>query len=212
MKRPRKSLIEGCDWLHHKYKTEKIPPLQVLAMTGKVFLPVEDGEAQASLLPELKTLVESALDDLKNMRELEGARLKTLLEEGVAELTKHAGLLTALAPEHPKKIREKLTQRISQWGTPPQAESQRLEWEIAFYADRADITEEIDRLKSHAKEFANLLQGNKGVGRKLDFLTQELHREVNTMGSKATLIEITRLTVEAKTLVEKLREQVQNVE
>jgi uncharacterized protein (TIGR00255 family) len=87
-----------------------------------------------------------------------------------------------------------------------------LEWEIAFFADRADITEEINRLRIHATEFARLLEDKKPVGRKLDFLTQELHREVNTMGSKSGQIEVTRLTLEAKTVIEKLREQVQNVE
>jgi uncharacterized protein (TIGR00255 family) len=207
-----KSLIEACDWLHYKYRTPQITPLEVLAMTNRIFLPVEETADSSALLEGLKDIFERALADLKKTREAEGARLKSILNEGLAELNRLVVQLAKLAPEHPKKIQEKLLQRITQWKMTTPLDAQRLEWEVAFFADRADITEEIDRLRSHAKEFASLLEGDKPVGRKLDFLTQELHREVNTVGSKTSMIEITRLTLEAKSAVEKLREQVQNVE
>lgn len=207
-----KSLFEAVGWLNKKYKTPAVPSLEMLAQTNRVFIPMEESVDAASALDELKALVETALKDLQKMREREGSQLKNILSEGAETLLATADELTRLAPEQPKRIQEKLTQRIAQLKLSGSADPQRLEWEIAFFAERSDITEEIDRIRTHAKEFLKLLTGGKAIGRKLDFLTQELHREVNTVGSKATMLEITRLVVSAKTAIEKLREQVQNVE
>lgn len=207
-----KSLMEGVNWLHQKYQTDPIPSLEMLSGTNRIFIPVEDTSDTSTTYQQLKGLVETALRDLEKMRVAEGIRLKKILHEGADVLLKTADQLAGLAPDHPARIKEKLNQRISQWKLSGPADSQRLEWEVAFFAERADITEEIDRLRTHAKEFIALLGNDRSVGRKLDFLTQELHREVNTIGSKATLLEITKLSVEAKTAIEKLREQVQNVE
>ncbi len=143
--------------------------------------------------------------DATHKRESEGARLSTLLLDGINEIARIADKLGELAPIQPGKIREKLLGRIASWGLAGQVEQQRLEWEVAFYADRSDITEEIDRLRVHAKEFGATVRGAKSVGRKLDFLTQELHREINTVASKASTIEITQLAVEVKSIIEKLR-------
>ena len=207
-----KSFFESCEWLHKNYKTDKLPSIDAVLMTNRILVAVEDTQDSGSMLNEMKTLLEKALRDLNTMREAEGERLKTILADGIQELFKVADKIALAAPEHPKKIQEKLQARIAQWNLSSPVDAQRLEWEIAFFAERADITEEIDRLRTHVREFAGILQSGKAVGRKLDFLTQELHREVNTMGSKAPMVEITRLTVEAKTIIEKLREQVQNVE
>jgi uncharacterized protein (TIGR00255 family) len=207
-----KSFFEACDWLHRHYQTPAVPSLEVLAQTNRIFVPVEESQDSGTLLTELKTLLGAALADLNTMREAEGKRLRVILQEGLSELVKVADQIAAVAPEHPKKIQEKLQARVAQWKLAAPVDSQRLEWEIAFFAERSDITEEIDRLRTHTREFQSMLDSGKAVGRKLDFLTQELHREVNTMGSKAPMVEITRLTVQAKTLIEKLREQVQNVE
>lgn len=207
-----KSFFESCEWLHKNYKTDKIPSIDSVMATNRILVAIEDTQESGSLLVEMKKLLEKALQDLNAMREAEGERLRTILKDGIQELFKVADKIAAAAPEHPKKIQEKLQARIAQWKLSSPVDAQRLEWEIAFFAERADISEEIDRLRTHIGEFAGMLDSGKSVGRKLDFLTQELHREVNTMGSKAPMVEITRLTVEAKTIIEKLREQVQNVE
>lgn len=207
-----KSLADACARLHELYGTEKSPTLEMLALTNRVFLPIEESVDADTLFGGLRDLVEKALKNLRDMRRNEGARLKQVLATGVKELADIGEKIATLAPEHPKRIAEKLNQKISQWNLSTAPDAQRLEWEIAFFADRADITEEIQRLRIHAKEFEKLIEEKKPIGRKLDFLTQELHREVNTMGAKSGLVEITRLTLEAKTLIEKLREQVQNVE
>jgi len=207
-----KSLMEAVTWLHQKYQTDPIPSLEMLAQTNRVFLPVEDATDSTTLLPQVQTLLITALKDLQKMRETEGVRLKQILKDGAQCLLKLSDEVAKLAPEQPVRIKEKLTQRIEQFKLGAHADPQRLEWEVAFYADRSDITEEIDRLRTHSQEFLTLLESPKSVGRKLDFLAQELHREANTLGSKATQVELTRLCVEAKTQIEKLREQVQNVE
>jgi uncharacterized protein (TIGR00255 family) len=206
-----KSMMESCQLLHAKYKTEKIPSLETLALTGRVFVPQEETFDFSSEQEDLKKLFKKALSELDKMRQAEGKRLETILRDGLQALKGHAEELTKIAPTQPERILEKLKNRIAQW---PQQnlDAQRLEWEVAFYADRSDVSEEIDRLKAHIAEFERLLGTSKSVGRKLDFLTQELHREVNTLGSKANLIEMTRLGLDAKTAIEKLREQVQNVE
>ncbi|MBY0369615.1 DUF1732 domain-containing protein, partial [bacterium] len=116
------------------------------------------------------------------------------------------------AADHPNRIREKLTKRIKEWALTPPVDASRLEWEVAFFADRSDISEEIQRFEAHLEEFSRLVAASAPAGRKLDFLTQELHREANTIASKADDQAISRAAVEAKAGIEKLREQVQNVE
>ena len=146
------------------------------------------------------------------MREQEGMKLKTILLQGVSDLVKATSQLSQLAPRQPEKIKERLESRLAKWELSTPMDPHRLEWEIALAAEKADITEEIDRLKTHAEAFTGILNQAGPVGRKLDFLTQELHREVNTTASKSADIEITQVAVGLKTQIEKLREQVQNVE
>jgi uncharacterized protein (TIGR00255 family) len=207
-----RSLFDGCEWLGKKFGIESVPTLELFALANRVFLPVEEVQDTEGLLEAVKQIFDKALADLKKMRESEGRHLKLILQEGVKRLLEIVKELEVLAPEQPKKIQERLKTRIAQWNLATSVDAQRIELEVALYAERSDITEELDRLRTHANEFLALLDRPKGVGRKLDFLTQELHREINTVSSKASLVELTQAAVEAKTLIEKLREQVQNVE
>jgi uncharacterized protein (TIGR00255 family) len=120
--------------------------------------------------------------------------------------------IESFSKDQSHKIKEKLENRLKQWQLSAPVEPRRLEWEVALLAEKSDITEEIDRLKGHFEAFLETFDSQTSVGRKLDFLTQELNREVNTIASKTTLMEITQLTVRLKSNIEKLREQVQNVE
>jgi uncharacterized protein (TIGR00255 family) len=172
---------------------------------------VEDAQDTGPFPPELKALTEQALAALVADREREGAQTRAHLLQTVQSLQDLAKQWRAAAAGHPDKIREKLTKRIAQWALQP-ADAGRLETEVAFFADRSDITEEIQRFDAHLEEFAKLVGSGLPAGRKLDFLTQELHRETNTVASKADDLTLSRLAVEAKTAIEKLREQVQNVE
>ena len=118
-----------------------------------------------------------------------------------------------LAPESQARYRQQLIERIKAAGLPaPAADDERLIKEVVYFADRSDITEELTRLESHFKQFADCLKTAEPVGRTLDFLAQEMNREINTIGSKANDAGIAHTIVEAKTELEKIREQVQNVE
>lgn len=206
------SFFECCKTLHEQFRTPRVPSLEAIAMTGKIIISVEPETSGSEYLEGIRALVNAAVSDLKKMRAQEGEKLSLFLQresQGLAEL---ADKLSVFTSEQTNRIRAKLADRIKQWDLSSETDSQRLEWEVAYYAERSDITEEIDRLRSHLEAFRSLLSEPNSVGRKLDFLTQEMYREINTIGAKSTLLEVTRLTVEGKSIVEKLREQVQNVE
>lgn len=168
----------------------------------------EDCEAVGALLRDTLAL---ALDDLAQMRAREGAALE-------ADLTVHLQLLEDLrqkillrAPGVVQDYRQRLIQRVAELGA-AEADPQRLAQEVAIFADRAAIDEELSRLESHIHQAYALMGGQAECGSKLNFLVQEMNREVNTIGSKALDGEIAQLVVEAKSEIEKLREQIQNVE
>jgi uncharacterized protein (TIGR00255 family) len=161
-------------------------------------------------------LIEKALDaalaQLITMREAEGAHLMGDIESRLQIL---AGLLDAiarLAPQVTEQHRKLLRQRLEDAGVPLPLDDERLVKEIALFSDRCDVSEELTRAASHLKQFRAYLAAREPMGRSMDFLTQELAREFNTIGSKANNAEIAHLVVAAKTEIEKVREQVQNVE
>jgi uncharacterized protein (TIGR00255 family) len=117
-----------------------------------------------------------------------------------------------LAPEMPKEWRQKLEQRLKKFADEIEFDPQRLAQELALVADRCDVSEELTRFRSHIQQFLALLECAEPVGRKMDFLVQEMNREANTTGSKSNHAELTRLVVDIKAELEKIREQVQNIE
>lgn len=179
---------------------------------GKILVPLETDEEKIPSLEEFVAFFREALKGLVTMREQEGASLQKILRRSADEMFQDLSQIKALASQQPLKIKERLETRLAQWKLSEPIEPRRLEWEIAILAEKSDITEEIDRIEGHLKVFLETLNASGSVGRKLDFLTQELNREVNTIASKTTLLEITQLTVKLKSQIEKLREQVQNVE
>ena len=168
----------------------------------------EDREAVGTLLAD--TLAES-LREVEEMRLREGAAMKADLELHLSILEDLRGQITVRAPQVPRDYQQRLLQRIAELGA-GDADPQRLAQEVAIFADRAAIDEELSRLDAHIRHARQLMNGNEPCGSKLNFLSQEMNREVNTIGSKALDGEIARLVVEAKAEIEKLREQIQNVE
>ncbi|MCZ8520208.1 MULTISPECIES: YicC/YloC family endoribonuclease [Paenibacillus] len=145
------------------------------------------------------------------MRRREGAFLLGELEQRIAVLEEHRSAAAVLAPLVVRDYAEKLKQRIADLLQQPPDES-RLAMEVALFADRASIDEELTRLNSHSVQFRELLRLEEPQGRRLDFLVQEMNREVNTIGSKANDARLSALVVEMKSELEKLREQIQNIE
>ncbi len=168
----------------------------------------EDQEAVLALLSEAAG---EALLDVNAMREKEGSALHDDLAEHLDQVKSLRDDIAALAPRVPLIYREKLQSRLRELGV-KEIDEQRLAQEVALMADRCAIDEELARLLSHIGQMREALEAEGEIGRRLDFLTQELNREINTIGSKASDAEITKLVVTAKSEIEKLREQVQNVE
>lgn len=153
-----------------------------------------------------------ALKGLAKMRGAEGKALEKDLRERLALLEGYTKEIRTLAPTVTASYREKLFQRLEEAGLDDLASDERIVKEVALFADRCDISEELTRLKSHLAQARKLLRSGEPVGRTLDFLCQELFREINTTGSKANEVEITRQVVAFKTELERIREQVQNIE
>ena len=165
-----------------------------------------------SLWTPLRTAVRAALKELLAMRAREGANLKKDLQKRIDALQKSVKAVKRQAPRTVRRHREALLDRLNQSGLDLKLDDERVLKEVALFADRIDITEELTRLESHFGQFADYAKSKGPVGRTLDFLSQEMNREVNTIGSKANDPVISRLVVAMKSELEKFREQVQNVE
>ena len=168
----------------------------------------EDQEAVLALLSEA---VSEALEDVSLMREKEGQALYADLSLHLDQVAALRDEIAQMAPRVPLVYQEKLRQRLAELGV-KELDEQRLAQEVALMADRCAIDEELSRLISHIAQMRETMAAEGEVGRRLDFLTQELNREANTIGSKASDAEITKGVVAMKSEIEKLREQVQNVE
>ncbi|WP_040346652.1 YicC/YloC family endoribonuclease [Neobacillus bataviensis] len=164
---------------------------------------------------EIESLVLSAVEEavilLKQMRTAEGEEIKKDLLAITSQLEANIFDLQKYAPLVVQSFKERLTKRMNEFVN-GQLDETRILTEIAIFADKADINEEITRLKSHIQQFLQTLQDQEPIGRKLDFIVQEMNREANTIGSKANDSKIAKKVVEIKSLLEKLKEQVQNIE
>lgn len=171
-------------------------------------LPGLDDEAVAAAF---RKAVDAALAALVVMRADEGASLERDLRARLGVLAGLAATIRTHAADNVARYREAMLARLRQGGLELNPDDERVLKEIALFADRCDIVEELTRLESHFAQFTGCF-GEKAVGRKLDFLCQEINREFNTVGSKANRVEITRAVIEAKNELERIREQVQNLE
>lgn len=160
----------------------------------------------------LKEALQRALDQVTAMRRTEGEAMAGDLRERMAQLEGLLGEVEKRAPLIPQEWQGKLLERLARLQQNVECDPQRVAQEVAVYADRCDISEELVRFRSHTGQFRALFDDAEAVGRRMDFLVQELNREVNTMGSKSNDADLTRVVVAMKAELEKVREQVQNVE
>ena len=171
--------------------------------------PVTIDPAKESLL---LNIAESALASLQKMREEEGKYLQNDLSERIDTIEKHAEQIKTRQPEIIQEYKARLKEKIKLLNDGIEIDESRLAQETAILADRCDITEEITRFVSHLKQFRKLFESTEPMGRKLEFITQEINREINTMGSKSSDIQVANLVIEIKSALEKIREQLQNIE
>lgn len=188
-----------------------------LALSSALRLPdvttiTEEDEDREAVTRLALIAIENALCELKSMRKAEGARLSDSLERCIKNVEQIEKVIEDRSPAVVEEYREKLQDRIAMLLGDVKLDEARLAVEVAIFADKASIHEEIDRIKSHIKEFYGMLLSSVPVGRRLDFLVQELNREFNTIGSKANDSGIAANVIMAKAEIEKLREQIQNIE
>jgi uncharacterized protein (TIGR00255 family) len=195
---------------HLRTLAPDVAPLRavdILRWPGVIKAPPLDVESLgAAALETLST----ALAELVTTRNREGARLQEFMLARLQSMEAMAGEATALSPEAARLFRERLEARLKE--VKQQLDPARLEQEIVLFAQKADVTEEIDRLNAHFAEIRRVFAQPGPVGRRLDFLMQELNREANTLSSKSTDTRLTNAAVELKVLIEQMREQVQNIE
>lgn len=174
---------------------------------------IDDGGVSAEAAwGVIEKALEVAIGQVLDMRKNEGDDLARDLSDRLDLLEKTAASIAALAPGRPERYREQLFKRLRDTGLEFDLNDERLLRELSVFADRCDVSEEITRLDSHFRKFREYMAAAEPAGRPLDFLCQEIHREFNTIGSKAADAGIAQHVVEAKTELEKIREQVQNVE
>ena len=172
----------------------------------------EDDNDEDLFFKELSVALNQALDKFLEMREFEGNKLKEdfekrldILDEKIPEIIKKS---TGLVDEYIVKLGERIKEVLKT----DVVDEARLAQEVVIYSDKISIEEELTRLKSHVSQFRKLLNESSPIGKKLDFLTQEINRETNTIGSKTNSLDITNLVVDLKTEIENIREQIQNIE
>jgi uncharacterized protein (TIGR00255 family) len=191
------------------------PDLNVVARLPNVLIARKD-ELNDQSVVAVETAVAAALDDLEKMRGNEGEMLANELEFRLAEIEKRLAPIESEAASVSEEYRQRLTKRIGEMlaksDSQIEIDQSRLAQEVAYLADRSDISEEIARLRSHIEHFRGIMKEEKEVGKRLDFLTQELNREANTIASKTGNLVVKEHALAIKSEIEKIREQVQNVE
>ncbi|HEY0368470.1 MAG TPA: YicC/YloC family endoribonuclease [Chthoniobacterales bacterium] len=184
---------------------------KILAAPGVMKL-AEDNINAAQAWPAVERALNTALAELIKMREREGKHLAKDLIHRLKVIRSEIKQVRALFPEVVKKYRAALFERIQKAGLDLSLDDERLLKEVSIFADRSDVSEELTRLESHLAQFAHHLRKNEAVGRTLEFITQEIFRELNTLGAKANDAAISQHVVVCKAELEKIREQIQNLE
>jgi uncharacterized protein (TIGR00255 family) len=183
----------------------------ILQAPGVMRLPEENIDAN-KVWPAVERALDAALAELIKMRESEGKHLAKDLIHRLKTVRAELKQIRALYPNVVKRYREAMLERINKTGLNIPIDDERLLKEISFFADRSDISEELTRLESHLAQFAHHLRKNEPVGRTLEFITQEIFRELNTLGAKSNDAPISQHVVTCKAELEKIREQIQNLE
>lgn len=191
---------------------QEINPVEISKFPEVVSV-TEAEDDEEILWNALREASEKALMSLSNMRKEEGTKLEKDIIERSNLLEKYIDDVERFSDTVVEDYRSRLNQRIGEiLENPALVDEARLAQEVAIYADKSSITEEIVRFRSHINQLRNTIVNDDSIGRKLDFLIQEMNREVNTIGSKSSAIDITNLVIQIKAELEKIREQVQNIE
>ncbi len=202
-----KQLVEAAQWVKMQSDEGEIDPMEILRWPGVMAAEEQDLDAISA---QLLAALDQTLDDFILVRETEGAALKVLIEQRLANVGAEVAKVRQQMPDIMVWQRERLQAKLED--AQVQLENNRLEQELVLLAQRIDVSEELDRLDAHVKETYNILTKKEAVGRRLDFMMQEFNRESNTLGSKSINASVTTSAIELKVLIEQMREQIQNIE
>lgn len=183
-----------------------------IARVGDIFSVNKEPEDEDKICADVLSVAEQALERFIDMRIIEGEKLKSDITSRLDFILDKVAFIEERSPQTVKEYNDKLVARMKEVLADVHVDEQRLLTEAAIYADKVAVAEETVRLRSHIDQFKKMFDGDEAIGRKMDFLVQEINRETNTIGSKAQDIEIARCVVDVKAEIEKIREQVQNIE
>lgn len=183
-----------------------------IARFPEVITMIEEEDKIDEIWEELKPLISSSLDMMINMREVEGEKLKEDILIKINQIEELVSKVEEFADSIPKVFKQKLEERLKDLLGNVEVDENRIATEVCILADKATVDEEIIRLNSHINQVRETLKLNESIGRKLDFIVQEMNRETNTIGSKSSDIKMTNIVIDIKNILEKIREQVQNIE
>lgn len=206
------SYVAALKTLAKQYHIKNDISVSTVAANNDVFNFKRAAVDEEKLSAAVLTVADSAVDAFIKMRQNEGERLKTDLENRVGVILEKVAFIEQRSPQTVKNYRERIEQKIKELLDSAQVDEQRIITETAIFADKVAVDEETVRLRSHIQQLCDLLKSDVAVGRKLDFIVQEMNRETNTIGSKAQDVEILKQVVDIKSEIEKIREQVQNIE
>ncbi len=207
-----KGYYEALKQLSDELGVENDVTVSSLARFSDIFNVEKQEQDKEQIIKDTKEVMQLALDDITANRAREGARLYEFFKETIKGLREIISIIDKRSPETVNEYRARIKERIEEILSGIEVDESRLLTEVAIFSDKVNITEELVRFESHLKEFSNLLESDVPVGRKLDFTIQELNREANTMGSKCNDFIIGKAVVDLKSEIEKLREQIQNIE
>ena len=206
------SYVEALKEIQKRYGLADDISVSAVARYSDIFSVIKPPDDEDRIWNAVKIVADQAIAGFVVMRETEGEHLKQDLLTRAKYIKTLVDKVENRSPETVEEYRSKLTDHMKEILADASIDESRILQEAAIYADKINVTEETVRLKSHLSQFGVILDGNEPVGRRLDFLLQEMNREANTIGSKASDIEIARVVVEIKAELEKIREQVQNLE
>ena len=206
------SYIELLKNIKEKYSLSGDITIQTIASKNEVFLQTKPDEDMKAVSDAVLSVAGKAFEACVEMRKIEGEKLSHDLLSHLSEFEEIQKTIAERAPVSVKENNEKMKERIQELLGDVDYDEARLLTECAVFADKADINEELKRLVSHFQQFRQIINEDVPVGRKLDFLVQEMNRETNTIGSKASDTAIAKLVIEGKCIVERIREQIQNIE
>lgn len=186
--------------------------LATISRFQDIFLVTKTTEDEDVIWEDVSVVAKAALDQFVQMRVIEGEKMLADIDYRLGLLAGYVQKIEELSPKTVADYKARLIAKIQEVVTNPQLEESRIITEVAYFAEKIAVDEETIRLKSHLSQFKKLVKTNDSVGRKLDFLVQEINREVNTIGSKCQDLEVTSIVVDMKSELEKIREQIQNIE